>query len=346
MARVFNFSRKQQHQEAQEAFQNGADGQPPEGTTALPSVQLPPLHIAQIAAEAVAVHQKQKTTDEGLKAVKEHHSNVSADAFAKISAGPMGQKFTMQMELATTKADITTREAAMASIVKGDEVSEDVPVKPSTGDRIQLFVTVAFTVGLCIFSVTTMHSFLESQAIAAGLMAWCTAIGIFCLSYVLEIPLMQTGQDQKKRLQYIYAGVVVFAAVVWVMTFGHEAAANSVDSLGDLNSGVGPADPHAALRLMVRGVSQVFMELCGGALLFDRIYVLLHQKGRRYVFRLRERWVHENAELGRIYKVAQDLEQGIAEIDTWFAAQQKAIDAYVTKAAGYFMTSLNSQQGG
>lgn len=344
MATVFNFRRKQQR--AQEAPKSAGDGQPPNTQSGFPSVELPPLDIAEIAAEAVAVHQNQKTTEEGLKAVKEHHRNASTDAFAKVSAGPMGMKSTMEMELTTTKADIKVREAAMNGFVKGDEVQEDIPVEKTQGDIIQLWVTVAFAIGLGLFSVTTMHSFLEAQAIVAGLMAWITAIGIYCLSYVLEIPLMQEGHaEKKKRLQYTYAGCVVVAAVIWVMTFGHEAAANSVDSLGDLNSGAGPADPYASLRLMVRGVSQVVMELCGGALLFDRIYVLLHPKGRRYVFRLRERWVHENAELGRIHKVAQGLEQGIAEIDTWFDAQQKAIDAYVTKAAGYFMTSLNSQKG-
>jgi len=134
--------------------------------------------------------------------------------------------------------------------------------------------------------------------------------------------------------------------VVWVMTFGNEAGANASTSLADLTALSAPADPNASLRMMVRGVSQVFMELCGGALLFDRIFTLWHHKSRRYVFRLRERWVQEHTELGALYKLAQRLEQGISEIDTWFDAQTKSIDAYVSKAAGYFMTSVNSQKGG
>jgi len=175
--------------QAHQLASSGAGEPPSDNAMSFPAVDFPPIAISQIAAEAVAVNNNQKPHEEGLEAIKQYHKNVGTDAYSQASAGPAGMRSTMQMELATVKADIAQREALMRTLVKGDEVAEDVSVAKNLAERVQLGVTMAFTGGLAVFSVTTMHTFLESQAIASGTSAWLTAIGVFCSSYVLEIPL-------------------------------------------------------------------------------------------------------------------------------------------------------------
>jgi hypothetical protein len=101
--------------------------------------------------------------------------------------------------------------------------------------------------------------------------------------------------------------------------------------------------------MMIRGVAQLFIEMFGGAILVHRCFEIWNKNAPGQVvkvYKIRDKWVQESAELRALRELEKFLEHQIAQIDQWFATHPHLIDAYLSKAKGQFLNNINLLQGG
>ena len=325
---------------------SGGGAPPGAPALVLPAVAIPPISLSQIAAEAEAAHTGQKTIEAASDAVKSHHHGVISKALATASQEPAGLLSTKTGELATVKADIVVRETVIKGTTKGDEIAEDIRSALTPIDQVQLATVVLAAVMFFLWSFFSTRSFLENFAMSSGVGAWLgggLAVGLTVIfERLLHDPRLET---KHLIIQCTYIALAGIAAIVWLLTLAIEAGGNAGATLGDVNAVVS-VDDSAAARMMFRGVAQLFMEMFGGAMLAFTVFELWQKKSRRVVYRLRDKWLHETAELADLRNLEKRLEDEIAQLRAWFASHSHITEAYISKAVGHFLSGLNSQHQG
>ena len=324
----------------------GASGLPPDNFQ-LPSVTQPPLGLMLTAGQAQAHHDGEKSRIEANEAVQTYHVEKIRAVTTKTAEVVAGEKQKKLKQKADLTKDILALEVSISSGTAGEEVEIEAPKAKLLPDNVELCLTATASVCITGWSVYTNHSFLVSSAIFSSTSAWVAAIGPMVGAWWLKDPLSSHTNDNVRRtLRSTYVGVAVAAAVAWVATFGHEAG-SAATALGDLGSTV-IAEDHS-LRMTTRALAQLFMEICGGAILFHRSFELFRNEGRgketRKVYRMREKYQYECQERDKKRALLERTEKHLSAIEKWFDTIPHIEMEYVTRALGLLEQNIATLKG-
>lgn len=316
----------------------------------LPTLVLPHPDVAFIAAKAEAVAKGDLTLEQAETDVAGHHQEKITAALDKLSEGPQGLQKAKEKRLQDTKKDLQNLEHCLASSTKHIEVDVSSEKPLTLADKWEFMLTAGASAALSGWSVYSTHAFLEGSGILSGVPAWGVSVGPIMVANVLKDALTTVVNDVHKRnLRLAYIGVAGVAAIVWIATFGHEAG-TPVAQLGDLgNVAQTGADAGGSSNLIVRGISQLLVELFGGAILFLKTFELWRRTGTQHdvkkVVKTSPKFVAEEAERDRLRDFEHELEHHLGQIDKWFSAHPSLTNEFVTKAKSELTHLVNVLEG-
>jgi hypothetical protein len=277
------------------------------------------------------------------------HCAETADAYLKkLAEIPMGWQKSKANELSDMKKDLGRLEKELANGTKRSEVDVVSDKPQSLAERIELTVTSTAAIALSFWSIYSTHSFLEGSGILSGLPAWGVSIGPIMMANVLKDALTTVDGDHKRRfLRLSYIGLTAVASIVWISTFGHEAGAPLAD-LNNLNAQVSQ-QPGNSVWLTVRGISQLIVELFGGAILFHKSFELWKKKGdgqdHKTVLKESPQFIAAEKERNTLRIREQELETHLGQIQQWLDSHSPFKEQYVTKAKGELTHNINLLKG-
>jgi hypothetical protein len=313
----------------------------------LPVIAQPPLGLMFTAGQAQALHHGAKSRTDAEAVVVAHHEERIRAVTTKFSEIVAGEQQKKQKQKADLEKDILALEISINAGTAGEEIEVESPKTKLLPDNVELGLTAGASVCMVIWSVHTNHAFLHSAAIFSDTSAWIAAVGPMVGAWWLKDPLSSHPSDNVRRtLRSTYAAVAVGAAVAWVATFGHEAG-SAATALGDLSTTSMPEDH--TLRMTCRALAQLFMEICGGALLFYRTFELFRNEGRgketRKVYRIREKYQYEIQERDKKRALLDRVEQHLSAIAQWFDTIPHIEKEYVTRAVGLLEQNIATLKG-
>jgi hypothetical protein len=315
----------------------------------LPDLKLPTPDVAFIAAKAEAFTRGDLSFEQAQNDVAEHHKGKITAVLTKLSEGPEGLEKSKKKRLQDTKSDLQRVEAELSGGSKRVEIDVTSETPKTLPDHWEFMLTAGASVALALWSIYSTHSFLEGSGILAGLPAWGVSIGPIMMAYVIKDALNTVVSDADKRnLRLAYIGIACVAAIAWISTFGHEAG-SPVAQLGDLGNMTQAAPDGGSSHLIVRGISQLLVELFGGAILFLKTFELWRRTGANHdvhkVVKTSPQFVAAEAERDVLRNFEHELEHHLGQISKWFEAHTSLTSEFVTKAQAELTHTINVLKG-
>ncbi len=309
----------------------------------LPALNVPPPSQVFTAGEAEAVNAKEKTMQEALDAIAECYGSEFDAMAAHACKEVAGEAQKKQCQLEKNMADLKKLESVISQLQPGDEVDVHDPKPLGRTDQVELAVYGAASVGLVVVSIYANQSFLAASAVVSGPASYMLAALPMVGAFVAKEQLKSIASDLwRRRIRHGFAFVAVAGVAAWMGTFAHEAGA-PVEALTTLNQ-VATADH--SLTFSIRSISQIAVEVCGGAILFNRVLEIARNEGAgkviRKVYALRERYQFESKQRAELLEKVGSLQQDIKEIETWLSQIPFAKKAFVGKAIGQFQRALTA----
>lgn len=316
----------------------------------LPKLVLPRPDVAFIAAKAEAIARGDLTVDQAETDVANHHEEKISAALDKLSEGPQGLQKAKEKRLQDTKKDLKRVEENLSKGTKHVEIDVSSEKPLTLADQWEFKLTAVASAALAGWSVYSTHAFLEGSGILSGLPAWGVSIGPIMVANVLKDALTTVTNDTYKRnLRLAYIGIAGVSAIAWIATFGHEAS-SPVAQLSDLGTASTVASQSGSSNLIVRGISQLLVELFGGAILFLKTFELWRRTGTQHdvhkVVKTSPKFVAEEAERDRLRNFEHELEHHLGQISKWFEAHTSLTKEFVTKAKAELTHTTNVLKGG
>ena len=310
---------------------------------ALPDITTLKPDIAFIVAKALAVHHGLITIPDAENVVAQHHRDLASAHLSMLSEVPNGLKSKTTAEMQTVTSDLAGLDSQLAKIDKYKEVDVGSDLPKTLAEKVELIVTVAAAVLLGCWSIYAMHAFLEGTGILSGAPAWGVSVGPIIFAYVMKDAFNAIDDIQKKHLRLIYIGITGIASIAWISTFGHEAGAplaafnslEAVDATQSSNTG----------WFLLRGISQMFIEIFGGAILFVRVFELWKQtaSNQKVVKELMTSPHYEAAEADQstLRNRQLTLSKHLGQIGKWFDTHASFQSQFATKATSELTHNIN-----
>ena len=313
----------------------------------LPQVETPPLNLMLTAGQAQAVYDGTKTRTEADTAITEHHKECIQAVITKTAEIVSGEKQLKESQKTNLEADLTRINSEIASGTLGEEVEVESAKPKILPDWVELLLTALASAGLVVWSVYTNHAFLHGSAVYSNMAAWMAAFGPILIAWVMKFLLTASPSEKTRNiLKASYVMLTCIAAIAWVATFGHEAG-SSTAALGDLTAPTVTEDQ--SIRMMIRGLAQLLIEIFGGSILFYRTMELLRNegagKGKKMAWRVNEKYSHLCRSRDEKRALLQRIEQHLGMIDKWFQNVPHIEKTYVTRALGMLETNIATLKG-
>lgn len=327
-----------------------ATASPPSGHSNLrmPELALAP-DVAYVAAKGESAHKGDVLRAQAEREVEEHHESLATAFLERVSDEPKGWQQSKTKELEHVRRDLVRVDDELKKISKRIETDVASEKPRSLAERAKLLVTGVAVSGFSIWSIYAMHSFLEGVGILSGWPAWGVSLGPVLFAFAAKEALTVIDGDRQKRIAKLsYIAITIIGAIVWTATFGHEAG-SPVSQLNDVNATSVPESTTNSSYFIVRGVTQMVIELFGGGLLFHVFFALWEKKADGQVV---TKMVQESPQFlaaeeeRRILREREnELENHLAQIAKWFNSHPSFRAQYVTRAKGQFTHVINVLQG-
>ena len=309
---------------------------------------LPRPDVAFIAAKAEAVANGDLTLEKAETDVEGHHQEKITAALDKLSEGPQGLQKAKEKRLQDTQKDLKRIDTNLSKGTKHVEIDVSTEKPLTIADQWEFNLTAGASAALAGWSIYSTHAFLQGSGILSGLPAWGVSIGPIMVANVLKDALTTVTSDAYKRnLRLAYIGIAGVSAIAWIATFGHEAGSPAAQ-LSDLGAAQTMPDAGSA-HLIVRGISQLLVELFGGAILFLKTFELWRRTGTQHdvqkVVKTSPKFIAEEVERDRLRNFEHELEHHLGQISKWFSAHPSLKNEFVTKAKAELTHLVNVLKG-